>query len=130
MACEKLCKARLIRAGTPPAALQESHGYITNPLPMIIRQQLESERRDLRSMRHVLRLVRHLAEEIEILSPAVRRGGRRPENCEYPWESGGVVYSPLDWSFPALRLCDVPAGRTILKLLRLAIDGLLLDLER
>ena len=38
MACEKLCKARLIDGGTPPAALQTSHGYVANPLPLVIRR--------------------------------------------------------------------------------------------
>ncbi len=37
MACEKLCKARLIDDGTPPEALQTSHGYVANPLPLVIR---------------------------------------------------------------------------------------------
>jgi hypothetical protein len=35
MACEKLCKAYLIRAGTPPEALQTSHGYIILRIPCL-----------------------------------------------------------------------------------------------
>jgi len=73
MACEKLCKAHLIQAGTPPDALQAGHGYIANPLPIVIRQQIIDSRQDLRGMRGVLNLVRHLAEEIEVLNPAMTR---------------------------------------------------------
>ena len=40
MACEKLCKAHLIQRGTPPRDLQGSHGYIANPLPVVIREQM------------------------------------------------------------------------------------------
>lgn len=82
MACEKLCKAHLIQGETRPAALQSSHGFIANPLPIVIRQQMISTSQNLNGMRGVLMLVRHLAEEIEILSPAVQRDGRRLDNCE------------------------------------------------
>ena len=41
MACEKLCKAGLIDDGTAPEALQTSHGFVAQPLPIIIRGQLE-----------------------------------------------------------------------------------------
>jgi len=130
MACEKLCKAHLIQGGTPPEDLQASHGYIANPLPIVIRQQIIHMRQNLTGMKGVLVLARHLAEEIEVLNPAVRRDGRRPDNCEYPWEAGDQVVSPLDWSFHPLRLCTVPAGRTFIKLLRGAIDRIIRDLER
>jgi hypothetical protein len=76
-------------------------------------------------MQGVLTQVRHLANEIELLNPAVRRDGRRPDNCEYPWETGDRVISPLDWSFHPLRLCTAPAGRTFLKLLRESINRIL-----
>jgi hypothetical protein len=100
MACEKLCKAHLIQAGTPPEALQVGHGYMANPLPIVIRQQIINARQDPQRMRGVLDLVRHLAGEIEILNPSMDRDGRRPDNCEYPWEYGDWVISPLDWTFP------------------------------
>src|SRR5437588_28014 len=40
MACEKLCKAYLIRAGTPPAALQTSHGYTPRGQDLRVAQSL------------------------------------------------------------------------------------------
>jgi hypothetical protein len=75
----------------------------------------------------VLTHVRHLANEIEVLNPSVDRGGSRRDNCEYPWMSGDRILSPLDHSFAPSRLVDTPAGRNFLKLLRLAIDRVLVD---
>src|SRR4051794_9996277 len=107
MACEKLCKAYLITVGTPPEVLQASHGYIANPLPIVIRQEIIDSGQNPKRMRGVLTLVRHLSGEIEVLNPAVRRDGQRPDNCEYPWETGGRIVSPLDWTFQPLRLLAV-----------------------
>jgi len=128
MACEKLCKAYLVRAGTPPESLQASHGYIANPLPIVIRQYILDSGQDPGRMQGLLALVRHLASEIEVLNPAVRRDGRRPDNCEYPWESGGRVVSPLDWAFHPLRLLGVQGGPTFIKLLKGAIDRIIGEL--
>jgi hypothetical protein len=125
MACEKLCKAYLIQGGTPPEALQASHGYIANPLPNIMRQQILHMKQSLKGMAGVITHIRHLANEIEILNPASRRDGQRPDNCEYPWESGDLVISPLDWGFPTSRLCTAPSGRIFLKLLRASINRVL-----
>ncbi|CAN5186621.1 hypothetical protein BH10PLA2_BH10PLA2_28020 [soil metagenome] len=126
MACEKLCKTHLILAGTPPASLQSSHGYIANPLPVVIREQLIVMRRDLNGMAGVLIYSRHVAAEIELLNPAVNRARQRPDNCEYPWEDGmGELRSPLDWTFHPSKLLTDPTGRTFLKLLRAAITRLL-----
>lgn len=125
MACEKLCKAHLIQLGTSPEELQGSHGYIANPLPVIMRRQILDMKQNLRGMHGVLTQIRHLANEIEVLNPAVSRGGRRRDNCEYPWEAGDAVISPLDWGFHPSQLCTAPAGRTLLKLLRESINSLL-----
>ncbi len=125
MACEKLCKARLIQGGAPPEDLQASHGYIANPLPVVIQEQMRRMRRDLRGMQGVLLQMRHLANEIEVLNPSMRRDGQRPDNCEYPWQAGDDVISPLDWPFTPSRLVAAPAGRTFIKLLRAAIDSIL-----
>jgi hypothetical protein len=126
MACEKLCKAHLISNNSPPQDLQDSHGYIAGPLPVVIRHQIIIMRKNLRGMEGVIQQVRHLANEMEVLNPAVSRGGTRPDNCEYPWDdAGGTLHSPLDWSFHPSRLLTVPAGRTFLKILRAAINRLL-----
>jgi hypothetical protein len=126
MACEKLCKAQLIGSGTPPETLQASHGYVAGPLPMILRQQILLQRRNRKRMAALLSHIRHLANEIEVLNPAVRRDGQRPDNCEYPWENGqGVLHSPLDWTFSPSRLLTALAGRTFVKLVSQAIRHLL-----
>ncbi len=130
MACEKLCKAHLIQGGTSPESLRASHGFIANPLPIVIKQEMVSAGQNSQKMKGVLALVRHLAGEIEVLNPAVRRDGQRPDNCEYPWEAGDEIRSPLDWTFPPLKLVTVRGGPTFIKLLRGAIDRIVDELEK
>jgi hypothetical protein len=126
MACEKLVKAHLCGSGTDPAALQTSHTYVAKTLPVVLRQQASAVNFVGGKARKALTYARHLAQEIEVLAPAVDRGGQRPDNCEYPWEAGdGKMRSPLEWSFQPSQLIVLPAGRTILKLIRGAIDRLL-----
>jgi hypothetical protein len=123
MACEKLTKAHLCKAGAEPRNLQSSHAYVAKSLPIIVRQQINLSELNPKSAAWINEHSRHLSREIELLAPAVRRGGRRPDNCEYPWEdSAGKLHLPLEWSFPASRLLLAPAGRTFLKLVREAIS--------
>ena len=131
MACEKLGKAYLIQAGGSHQALQKSHGYIKKPLPLIMTQQIIHMGQKPEKMRAVLSDIRHLLGEIELLNPTMRgRDDQRPDNCEYPWEIGDQIISPLTWSFQALRLCAVPSGRIFIKLLRGAIDRIISELEK
>jgi hypothetical protein len=123
MACEKLVKAHLCGLGTDPATLQTSHAYVASTLPVVLRHQAVFVNFRGKQAREVLKRARHLAQEIEILSPAVDRAGRRPDNCEYPWEDDrGTLHVPLDWSFQLSQLIVIPAGRRILKLIRGAIN--------
>ena len=119
MACEKLVKAHLCKGGgVDPKTLEKSHAYIAGTLPVVLRQQLLVCHRATWNIKHI----RLLAEEIEMLAPAVRRGGTRPDNCEYPWpDSRGNVISPLDWSFKPSQLLLAKAGTTFLKLILEAI---------
>ncbi len=74
----------------------------------------------------LLVFTRHLAAEIELLNPALDRGGRRPNNCEYPWENGKrILHSPLDWKFTPSHLLKQRHGLTFLKLVHAAITELL-----
>lgn len=126
MACGKLAKAHLCAAGTNPAALQSSHAYVSGTLPIILRQEAVCVNFVGSTARWVLQHAKHLAQEIELLAPAVKRGGKRPDNCEYPWEdTDGTLRVPLDWSFYPAQLLLIPAGRTFLKLARGAINRLL-----
>jgi hypothetical protein len=126
MACEKLVKAHLCRKGTDPAELQSSHAYIAGTLPVILRQEAVALNFAGPKARAVWHHAKHLAHEIELLAPAVKRGGQRPDNCEYPWQdSDGNVRVPLDWSFHPSRLIELPAGRTFLKLIQSSVNRLL-----
>jgi len=125
MACEKLTKAHLCKSGADPKGIQTSHAYIAKNLPVVVRQLLGLGF-SVRNPNWVQTSSKLLSNEIELLAPAVRRGGQRPDNCEYPWEDvGGQLHSPLDWTFPTSRLLLSPNGRTFLKLIRAAIARLL-----
>ena len=125
MACEKLVKAFLCNAGGDPASLQSSHAYVRNHLPTVLRQEAAFVNFTGKKAREVLHRARHLAQEIDVLAPAVKRGGQRPDNCEYPWEdNAGNLHSPMDWSFYPAQLVVMPSGPTIVKLIESAIDRL------
>ncbi len=125
MACEKLVKAHLCAGGTR-AAVQSSHAYVAKTLPIVLRQQLAFSPVSARSAAWILQHAKHLSHEIEMLAPAVKRGGRRPDNCEYPWaDAAGALHVPLDWAFHPSQLVAIPAGRTFLKLVRAAISRFL-----
>lgn len=122
MACEKLTKAHLCRAGSDPEHLQTSHAYTGKTLPIIIRQQIAFARMGPRAADRLRRYAKLLAPEIEMLAPSVKRRGQRPDNCEYPWEDElGQLHLPLDWTFTPSQLLTAPAGRTFLKVLRESI---------
>ena len=126
MACEKLVKAHLCSEGQDPANLQTSHAFVAAHLPTVLRQEAVYINFTGARAREVLRHARHLAQEVDVLAPAVKRGGQRPDNCEYPWEDNrGALHIPLNWQFHPTQLLLLPAGRTILKLVRGAINRLL-----
>jgi hypothetical protein len=129
MASEKLCKADLLNSGAPLDSLQTSHAYVARPLKAVLERQLRRLGEDPRRKQDLLIKIGHLAEEIEVLNPAVKRDNRRLDNCEYPWEFGEKVLSPLDWTFYLSDLLIAPAGRTFIKLLRSAIVTLIHELE-
>jgi hypothetical protein len=102
MACEKLCKAHLCKGGTNPKTLQRSHGYVAGTLPVVLMQELVLSRIAAHDRAWIMGHVNALAKEIDVLAPAVQRGGTRPDNCEYPWEGPkGNLICPIDWSFKA-----------------------------
>ena len=126
MAFEKLAKAYLCKAGSDPLKLQSSHGYTAKLLPTIVREQMSLLGKGApKNKRFLLRRCKALAREIELLAPSVDDDGKRPDNCEYPWEAGNRLYVPAEWSFDHLQLLMEPAGITILKLLHHAIQRLI-----
>lgn len=128
MACEKLCKAHLIGAGALPEDARKSHRAAGKSLLSIVRQQLSGESfQHITGARKSLVIVKaqKIAREVELLSPAVDDAGRRPDNCEYPWQdASGTVMSPVDFNFPHLEFLDQQTGRTLLKILDQAISEL------
>jgi hypothetical protein len=95
MACEKLCKASMIAAGTDPAEVQRSHAHIAKHLPRIVAQQMSRAAARLPRRNWIVDAIRPLARRIELLNPAVQDGGNVPENCEYPWPApDGSVTAP------------------------------------
>jgi hypothetical protein len=94
-------------------------------LPVVIRQQLIVTPVGTRSAGWIMKHTRVLSKEIEMLAPAVKRGGSRPDNCEYPWENPkGAVVVPLDWNFKPSSLLLAKAASTFLKLVLEAIKRL------
>ena len=126
MACEKLAKSYLCASGTLPTNLQSSHAYTAKQLPLIVRHLLDMENARPGLARDLLHFTKRAAREIELLSPSVEDDGRRPDNCEYPWQdASGQIRLPVDYSFPIEQLLQERHGRTLLKLIRTAIRRLL-----
>lgn len=126
MACEKLVKSHLCGEGANPAKLQTSHAYVAKSLPVVLRQQASYSNFRGRKAQQALKHARHLALEVDCLAPAVKRGGLRRDNCEYPWEDDtATLHVPLDWTLQPSQLIVIPAGRTVLKLIKGAIERLL-----
>ena len=124
MACEKAAKAHLCDTGSDPLQVQASHAYTAKVLPLVIREQVERlGPADAKRLRWLSHAIRPLAREIELLSPSVDDGGRRPANCEYPWvDAAGELRVPAESAFPNLAALDSHLGTVFFKLLRAAID--------
>jgi hypothetical protein len=126
MACEKLTKAVLCEAGSDLLDLQSSHAYTAKNLHRILSGQLKDWNTSRNSLRALEGFMKRLAREIELLSPAVDDGGKRPDNCEYPWEDGmGNVWIPAEYQFSATQLLSQPQGGKVLELIRMAIRHML-----
>ena len=125
MACEKLCKAYLLKnAIFAPSEVQSSHAFVRKHLPTILREGLSISNQRRAARRAVVTHLRHLAKEVEVLNPTCDSADR-PDNCEYPWQVGDKVLSPLDWTFVPSQLLTASSGRTFLKAVRVAINRIL-----
>ena len=123
MATEKLAKAyRMRETDSPVSELVSRHTGFAK----FVRQYLLSARNraayegKAAQLQSLVQESAKLAAEIEKLAPAIDRGSS-PENVEYPWEAGGRVFAPCEWSFPALSLLRAPHGRAFLKTIELAL---------
>jgi hypothetical protein len=123
MACEKIAKAYRFRdTATVDERLTTEHvafsQFIMSFLSSAaIKQRYRGRDEQLRQIRKTARV---LAREIERLAPAVDRE-TSPSNAEYPWEQGGRVITPCEFDFSNLSLLRAPGGRTLLRLIELAI---------
>lgn len=101
------------------------HGFAAKVLLQVARELMRRSTfaADLPIARgHIERIVRRLAREIDLLNPAVDDDGRRPDNCEYPWEDAvGVLHVPAEHGFgPLGTLHRHRAGATFLKIVATA----------
>lgn len=112
MACEKLAKSHLLEAGSKIRDLEQSHAYISKHLPAIVRDQMILNGESERAARSARDQYKRIAREIELLAPSVQRGGKRKDNCEYPWEEGGRVIVPAEWPFSTLNLLTESGVKT------------------
>ncbi|MDB5310976.1 MAG: hypothetical protein JWO38_5178 [Gemmataceae bacterium] len=126
MAFEKLAKAHLLKAGSKISDLRQSHAYVAKHIPVIVRQQMILSGEKERVANALRDHCKRIAREVELLSPSVADGGKREDNCEYPWADGEGLYIPVEWAFPNLNLLTEPAARNILKRIRDAIERLTL----
>jgi hypothetical protein len=125
MACEKLSKAHRCLGGADPETLMHSHGFAAKVLPQIARELLRRAAfaADLEvAAGRIEPMIRQLAREVDLLAPAVDDDGRRPENCEYPWEDDeGALHVPAEHGFgPLGTLHRHRAGATFLKIVTTA----------
>ena len=118
MACEKVCKASMIAAGTAdPLEVQRSHAHVAKQLPIIVRAYMSRQAGRHARDNWIVDAIRPLARKIELLNPAVNDAGRSPQNCEYPWQGpDGSIVAPADHKFDFSELFE-KAGTTLLKIL-------------
>ncbi len=125
MACEKISKAHRCLGGAGPETLMHSHGFAAKVLPQIgrelFRRSAFATNLDVGQV-EIEAIVRQFAREVDLLAPAVDDGGRRPDNCEYPWEDvEGHLHVPAENEFGSLEaLHPHRAGTTFLKIIATA----------
>lgn len=130
MACEKLSRARLYRTASELSQVKDLHTYTEKQLPLILRETY-SRRNRSHLAGHVLEDWRRLAASIQVLAPAAKEGGWRPDNCEYPWtDASGNVVSPLDHLFECSVLLRARGGSSFLKLLGFSVELAVAEYER
>jgi hypothetical protein len=116
MATEKLSKALLVAGHSKLETIAQSHAAFVNFMRVVsnnrnLQKALGMKKPQLRSR---FKRLLPLAYEIELLAPALARGGPNPE---YPWkDTSDNVLAPVDYSFPLLiQLQKTPQGIQLLK---------------
>ena len=94
----------MISAGTDPMEVQRSHASIAKHLPTIVRLYMSREAGRLTRENWIVDAIRPLARKIELLNPAVKDGGRSPQNfgdrntCRPIATFEGVLSIQAPWS--------------------------------
>lgn len=110
---EKLCKAYLWLPQVTAVELRVRHQVVGAVLPRLIG---ENWRRLTAFPRPPPMLaIRALCREVDLLHPQVDDGGRRPDNVEYPWESGGTIHVPAAFKFELVGKLYKAPGPALLK---------------
>lgn len=94
---EKLCKAYLWLPGAAALELRLRHQVVGAVLPRLIGEKWR--RLAAFGQAPPMPAIRALCREVDLLHPQVDDGGRRPDNVEYPWDTGGVVHVPAEYKF-------------------------------
>jgi hypothetical protein len=111
--------------GADPESLKHSHGFAEKVLPQIARELMRrstlAANLDV-SHKSVKPIVQKFSREVDLLAPSVDDNGRRPDNCEYPWEdAGGALNVPAEYAFATLGTMHCHrAGATFLKIVTAA----------
>ena len=76
-----------------------------------------------------LRKIKRLCQELDFLAPATDDEGQRPDNCEYPWETGASsgparVIVPAEHEFPVLSLLQSTEAVELLKCVKSILPAL------
>lgn len=116
MATEKLSKALLIAGHSKLETMVQSHAAFVNFMRVVgdnrkLQEALGMKKAQLRAR---FKQLLPLAYEIELLAPALARGGPNPE---YPWkDASDSVFAPIDYAFPLIKqLQKTPQGTQLLK---------------
>lgn len=88
-------------------SLGSGHSYVAKLVPRIFMEGFR--RQEGRNPSGSLqKRIRELCREIDLLQPAADDGGKRPDNCEYPWNvcdnlgNASDVESPTEFPFQIL----------------------------
>ena len=124
MACEKLCKAHMMKDGRQNFNWR-SHKCIAKTLPIIVRDiASRTTDRGTKSnvVSHLLQIARALSPHIESLAPT---SDAQTPNAEYPWQDqSGAVVVPAEYDFSEFAALRTPRGAQLIKLLQHAAQTL------
>lgn len=121
MHLEKLAKAfcwdpEELRNNIPE--FDRTHSVAAKVLPIVVGQFAREGGYDPSVVGRKLTQIRQICREVDLLSPAVRDGEKRPDNTEYPWASqdGKSIIAPCERKFPIDSRLRNPEGKMLLKI--------------